>query len=425
MLLVYAHIITPRLQYICHFIFNELMGLAHELTTDEIIFNNYEGVKINYSLQSMGTSYKLEAVNLLFENSITTQQTDFFFYNSNMAIFKTSNGQFTFDIFAASFYLLSRYEEYLPHKNDKYGRYAHENSLAFKKKFLHLPLINIWVNDFIISLQMHYPALKPKLPSFQFQPTYDIDMAFSYKHKGLLRNIGGFLRQPSAKRLKVLLGRQQDPFDCFDWLQQKHVTNNLAPIYFFLVAEKNGTYDKNILPLKPAMQELIKKLALKYAIGIHPSWQSGDNKQLLVQEKKLLEQISGQPIILSRQHYIRFNLPDGYQRLTETCITADYSMGYGSTNGFRASVASSFYWYNLQTEQTTLLRIHPFCFMDTNSLYHQHFTPAQALIEILHYYQECKNINGTFIGIWHNHTLGTDKLTAGWRKIYEQFIGRL
>jgi len=63
--------------------------------------------------------------------------------------------------------------------------------------------------------------------------------------------------------------------------------------------------------------------------------------------------------------------------------------------------------------------------MDTNSLYHQHFTPAQALIDIMHYYRECKNINGTFIGIWHNHTLGTDKLTAGLRKIYEQFIGRL
>ena len=401
------------------------MGLAHELTTDEAIFSNYEGVKINYSLQSMETGYQLEAVNLLFENSITTQQTDFFFYNSNMAFFKTSNGQFAFDIFAASFYLLSRYEEYLPHKKDKYGRYAHENSLAYKEKFLHVPLINIWVNDFIISLQQHYPALKPKLPSFKFQPTYDIDMAFSYKHKGLLRNIGGFLRQPSATRLKVLLGRQQDPFDSFDWLQQLHENNNLAPIYFFLVAEKNGMYDKNILPSKPAMQELIKKLALKYAIGIHPSWQSTNKKELLFKEKRVLEQICGQPIILSRQHYIRFNLPDDYQRLTEACITADYSMGYGSTNGFRASVASSFYWYNLQTEQTTLLRIHPFCFMDTNSLYQQHFTPAQALIEILHYNQECKNINGTFIGIWHNHTLGTDIHSAGWREVYEQFISSL
>ena len=138
-----------------------------------------------------------------------------------------------------------------------------------------------------------------------------------------------------------------------------------------------------------------------------------------------MEKISGQPIILSRQHYIRFNLPDGYQRLTEAGITADYSMGYGSINGFRASVASSFYWYNLQTEQATSLRIHPFCFMDTNSLYQQHFTPAQALIEILHYNQECKNINGTFIGIWHNHTLGTDKLSAGWREVYEQFISSL
>jgi hypothetical protein len=422
MLLIYTHIITPRLQYICHFIFNEQMGLAHELTTDEAAFNHFDDVKINYSLQSMETGYQLEPLNLLFENTIATQQIDCFLHNSNKVFFKTSSGHFAFDIFAASFYLLSRYEEYLPHNKDKFGRYAHENSLAFKEDFIHLPLINIWVNDFIISLQQHYPALKPQLPSFQFQPTYDIDIAFSYQHKGWIRNIGGFIRQPSSERLKVLLGWQQDPFDCFDWLQQLHETKKLSPIYFFLVAEKNGLYDKNILPTKPAMQALIKKHAAKYTIGIHPSWRSGDEKGLLLKEKKMLEQITGQPVVASRQHFIRFNLPDGYQRLMEAGISADYSMGYGSINGFRASVASSFYWYNLQKEETTSLRIHPFCFMEANSFYQQHFTPAQALEEMMHYYQVCKHANGTFISIWHNHTLGTDKLFEGWRVVYEQFI---
>jgi hypothetical protein len=237
--------------------------------------------------------------------------------------------------------------------------------------------------------------------------------------------MGGFVRQPSAERLKVILGLQQDPFDCFDWLEELHAANGLSPIYFFLVAEKNGLYDKNILPSKPAMQALIKKHAANYAIGIHPSWQSGDQKQLLIQEKKLLEQISGQAVLSSRQHYIRFNLPDGYQRLIEAGITADYSMGYGSINGFRASVASSFYWYNLQKEEANLLRIHPFCFMEANSFYQQHFTPAQALEEMMHYYKVCKNVHGTFSCIWHNHTLGTDRLFAGWREVYEKFIGSL
>ena len=66
-------------------------------------------------------------------------------------------------------------------------------------------------------------------------------------------------------------------------------------------------------------------------------------------------------------------------------MTDDYSMGYGSINGFRASVASSFYWYDLEKERQTNLRIHPFCFMDANSFYEQRQDPQQTFEELIHY----------------------------------------
>ena len=64
----------------------------------------------------------------------------------------------------------------------------------------------------------------------------------------------------------------------------------------------------------------------------------------------------------------------------------------------------------------------PFCFMEANSFYEQKYSAQQALEEMRHYYQAVKSVNGTFIMIWHNHFLGTDKLFAGWREVYEQFI---
>jgi hypothetical protein len=33
-----------------------------------------------------------------------------------------------------------------------------------------------------------------------------------------------------------------------------------------------------------------------------------------------------------------------------------------------------------------------------------------------------KAVNGTYMMIWHNSFLGTDKKFAGWRDIYEQFV---
>lgn len=97
-------------------------------------------------------------------------------------------------------------------------------------------------------------------------------------------------------------------------------------------------------------------------------------------------------------------------------------MGYGSINGFRASVASSFYWYDLAAETTTSLKLHPFCYMDANSFYEQNQTPEKAFGEMLHYFNIIKSVNGSMITIWHNTFLGTHRRFAGWQEVYKKFI---
>ena len=430
MLLIYSHIVSQRLRYICVFIFKEQLGLDHKLTIDSEAFKSHEGAKINYSdSKIVEDEFFIQNHPLLFENDIKEQLIACFIANGSQAFFKTETSDFTFDIFAAAFYLLSRYEEYLPHKKDMYGRFAHENSLAYKEGFLNLPLINIWLQDFAEKLKEKSPAgslrstINFQPSTFNFIPTYDIDIAYSYKHKGLLRNTGGFLKSPSAERIKVLSGVVKDPFDCYDWLNKLHNQYHLDPIYFFLVAEKNGEYDKNILPHKDAMWQLVKKHTALYEIGIHPSWQSNTKASLLKNEVEWLAEMSGiKHITVSRQHYIKFSLPGTYRTLIEAGIHNEYSMGYGSINGFRASVASPFFWYDLEKEAQTTLRLHPFCFMDANSYYEQKLDAQQAYGELIHYYTVCKAVNGTLITIWHNNFLGTATEFKGWKEIYQQFI---
>jgi len=426
MILIYSASITSRLQYSCSFIFKELLQVDVQITHDVELFKVCEGMKINYSdLRLTNHEFRIGNTGLLFEAGIHQQTIHCFETSGYKAFFKTENADFPFDIFAAVFYLLSRYEEYLPHQKDMYGRYAHENSLAFKEGFLNIPLINIWVKQLAEKLAQCFPTFRFPLSTFHFLPTYDIDIAYSYKHKSIERTVGGFLKAPSAERLKVLAGTQQDPFDVYDRLDNLHHKYSLQPIYFFLVAEKNGVYDKNILPGTDAMQQLIATHASKYAIGIHPSWQSGDDEKLLGNEMNLMKSITKKNINASRQHYIRFDLPHGYRRLTTAGISDDYSMGYGSINGFRASVASSFYWYDLEREEQTSLRIYPFCCMDANSFYEQKLSAQRAYEELIQYYQVCKAVNGTLITIWHNNFLGTDKQFAGWSECYENFIAQV
>ena len=427
-MIVYTNKITPRLQYVADFIGKEIIGEAFQLTIDSFVFNDYTGPKINYSDTKINNEeLRIQNSSLLFEDSVREQNITCFEVNGHKAFFK-ADGDYPFDIFAATFYLLSRYEEYLPHKKDIYGRYAHENSLAFKEGFLNLPLVNTWLGNFKKKLKEKFPGLEMQSSSFNFLPTYDIDEAFAFKHKGLVKAVGGIARSIMnrewpmvSERINVLREKSQDPYDAFDWMDNLHERNNLRPVYFFHVAIAKGKYDKNISPTHPGMKDLIKQHAEKYPIGIHPSWASGDQESLLNEEIKILEATSGKKIYSSRQHYIRFELPQTFRRLISAGITDDYSMGYGSINGFRASVASSFYWYDLKKEQPTNLLLHPFCFMEANSFFEQKYLPQRAYEEMMHYYNAVRTVDGTLITIWHNSFLGSYKSFTGWRDVYEAF----
>lgn len=415
----------------------ELPGNGFELTNDVDIFREFQGNKINYSPERISPDeFWLQPNALLFEKNITPQNIECFGINNYKAFFKTA-GDFPFDIFAASFYLLSRYEEYLPHQKDMYGRYAHENSLAFKEKFLHLPLINFWLKDFKEKLKQKFPTITIQLPiaigtKFTFLPTYDIDETFAYKHKNWIRRTGAAIkdlfmgrREEFYLRRKVLSNRGPDPYDSYQWMDALHQKFNLHPRYFFLAANKTSKYDKNISPKEDAWQLIVKQHADKYHIGVHPSWQSGDDPSLIQEEKATIENTGRITITSSRQHFIRFTLPETFRQLINAGIKEDFSMGYGSINGFRASVASSFFWYDLEKEEKTDLQLFPFCFMEANSFFEQKYSPAQALEELLQYFNAVKSVNGLLITIWHNTFLGTHKRFAGWRDVYEEFMRRV
>jgi len=424
MLLVYTDTITDRLAYVCHFILKEQLGLTYSLTSKLEDCNDSSNPIINYSAKSFSVKniVNIEPHDLLFEKNINFQQVECTEVNGMPYFFSIPNSDIPFDIFAATFYLLTRYEEYLPYQKDDYGRFTHENSLAFKHGFLKKPLINIWISYFSSHLNDKFPKMIFIKPNFTFIASYDIDMAWSYKAKGLLRNIGGFLLRPSIERIKVLLGIKKDPFDSFEFIKMLHQKTKIEALFFFLVGSTRSKYDKNISTTKKSMRSLIRETLKDFTIGLHPSYISNKNISIVKNEKIILEQITGNAIKNSRQHYVKFTLPETFQNLISVGIKKDFSMGYGSINGFRASVASSFLWYDLTNEKTTTLRLFPFCYMDANSHYEQKQNVEESYSELIYYKEECKKMNALFITIFHNNFLGNDKEFKGWREMYDQFI---
>ncbi len=417
-IVVYAERRTSRLDYIISFFAEQFPENQWEIETDNAAYRNHDGPKVNYSHQSIDENeVHISPIKILFESGITTQD--------------SNTGSFA-DIFGWSFFLISRYEEYLPFTPDEYGRFPHTRSLSFKMGWLQVPIVDLWIEKLRTYLKTNFPASSFPPKKFSYTPTYDVDIAWSYRNKGFVRNVGGLLQQlvqgkfkEARQRLQVVSGKEKDPFYSYDWLDELHREKLISPIYFFITAPKRGKYDKNISPHNPEMKQLIREHNEKYDIGLHPSWYSGDVKEYLSKEKSLLEKIAGRQITKSRQHFIRLILPETYNRLIDAGITDDYSMGYGSINGFRAGTSTSFYWYDLVQEKQTSLRVHPFCFMDANSFFEQHFTPSEAIEELRHYYNIVRDVNGELVTIWHHPFFGTDTLFNGWKEVYKKWFSEI
>jgi hypothetical protein len=428
-MLFYNDYSYPRLNYMLDLIGREIFNEPFTLVSDVDRFKAFSGPKLNYSAGIISDNeFFIRPHGLLSETGIQEQQINVFNFNARPAFFQT-DGDYAFDIFSAAFYLISRYEEYLSFEPDTYGRFPHQASLAFKENFLDAPLINYWLEDFKNALRLKFPELIFRNKDFKFIPSYDIDIAYSYKYKGLKRNLGGFCKSLLQgqwayllDRWDVLFNKKKDPFDSYEWLDSLHLYCRTRAYYFFLLSKNPVGFDRNISPEKLEMRSLIAYHAGGYTVGIHPSWQSGDEEAVLMEEVDELAAITGVSVKYSRQHYIRMYFPLTYRRLIDVGIDKDFSMGYGSANGFRASIASSFYWYDLKAEKKTSLMIFPFCFMDSNAFYEDSLRPQAAFSELMNYYRKIKEVNGLMVTIWHNNFFGTDPLFAGWKEVYEVFL---
>ena len=433
-ILVYCTIANERLRYIVEQVFESKATLTNSV--DE--FNQYDGYTINYSDQHVRpANTETERVvhqpiqiipqGLLNQENIAPQSIDCFEWEGLTAFFKTSDSELMpFDFFAAAFYLISRYEEYLPHTKDQFGRFDHTNSIAYQHHFLQVPLIQLWRNK--LFEKMGYP-LNDLTSSFSFIPTYDIDIAYSYRYHSVARNVVGFFRDlikadsnAVVERLQVLEGVKNDPYDIYEWLSLLHESLQLKPIYFFLVAAKRKGLDKNISPAIQSMQHLIRQHAKQYSTGIHPSIQSNTQPSLLMSEIKKLSSITNTKITHSRNHYIQIQLPESFERLIEAEITNDYSMGYPTINGFRASYAKPFRWFNLNTNLPTQLMIHPFCYMDATAIFQERITPQKAAEDLQYYFDTVKSIGGECIAIFHNNMLTNQNEFKSWRNVFVDFL---
>ena len=442
MLLIYVPKLTNRVGYTMNVVMHDILKIDFAITTNAEVFDSHAEARLCYAPQPVFCAKDdsgdlpylyIKSARLLFETSIEDQDLHCFKHEGLTALFPVFNRHtaLPFDPFAAIFFMLSRYEEYLPHHRDEHGRFMVTESVAYREGFLQTAVVDRWAMMVKEAILQRYPDMVFGTRTFTFVQTVDIDAAYCYLHKGAFRTTLGILRdgiprkniQEVKRRIKVLRGLEQDPYDTFDYIieRSRSLARHSKLLVFALVGDY-GIYDKPASYQNNDFRQLLQHLGDYAKVGIHGSYYSAEEPERLDREIKRLSDIMHRTIVRNRFHFLRFSLPSAYRNLVRYGIAHDYSMGYAELPGFRCGTCSIVPFFDLNSNQECDLKIHPFMAMDTTFHTYMDLTPEQATEQFHALIDEVRSVGGTFSCIFHNQNLCENYGWEGWQKVYEDVL---
>jgi len=426
MLLIYTHKITPRFTYTMKQVFTKLLGIEVGFTTKVEEFIKHSDQKITYTKQPLQNEFFIRSNELLFEQGIEDIQIHIADWDGLPCFFPAGDrSAVPFDIFAASFYLLSRYEEYLPHVKDIHGRFSPKDSLAYQNDFLQLPVVDLWALRVLELLRQRFPALPYKQRSYQYTSLLDVTTSHAYSYRGLFRGVAGLVLDLGTFKFKRVWDRiavgiklRKDPYDNFATLIEWHQGNAVKSIFFFQFADYSK-YDKNVSTNSNSFISLIKYVSDYAKVALAASYSSFRDIDLLKKEKQELQNVIHRPVNFSRMRYNRVDVPQTYRNLVAAEFTDDFTMGYTHEIGFRAGTCTSFPFYDIPLEVQQPIRIHPFALHDYAFLTAKKESEIAQKIALV--YAKVKKVNGSFITVFSNELIGGEE-KFDWQKIYKNLI---
>lgn len=415
MLLIHTQKVTPRITYTFRQVLGNILGLKIKFTSKIEEFIAHEGMKFSYGKHKMGNELFVKAAGLLTEQGFSETEIPVRKWDKVSCFYRVGEeSDIPFDIFSASFYMLSRYEEYLPHVKDKKGRYPANESLAFKKKFLQKPVVDLWAYKFKSILQEHFPKAGFHIRKPSTTNVLAVAEVFKYRKKGLMRNIGGGLHDLTNFRLREVLERAQtllriiqDPYDVYEELLSFSKQHNILWHFMFQLSDYS-VHNKNIGYNKLKYHALIKSMGDHGKIGLLIGYEALHSLKILKNEKKRWENIVNRDLDLALSNDYDLNLPELYNNYDTLEIGQDYSMVFDEEIGFRAGTCTPFLYYDLNFERISPLVLKPTAF---NSAAFESSSYFEVKTNLERVKKDVQNVGGNLIMVFRNSDFeeGNDK----------------
>ncbi|MEZ4808443.1 MAG: polysaccharide deacetylase family protein [Flavobacteriales bacterium] len=427
-ILVHIEQPTARARYALDHLLRGILGLHVEYIDRPLDAGSQDAPLLFYGRAPVPGAFHIAPAGLLERTGLETIDPAVGAVDGMPVLFPTTDGDLPFDPFAGAFYLLTRHEELTGVDLDMHGRPVTATLHGAKHGYLDRPVVDEWAMHLGKALQRFDPRIEIAQRTYRQVATIDLDNGFKYLGREVWRSVGAASRDlfradwsGIRDRIAVLAGQRKDPFDVYAELERL-----IAPyadrVVFFVLTSARGPMDHAIPITHPRYRSRLNDLGRWAEVGIHPSYDSSVNTDLIGKQYTTLRSVVPSTGRLSRQHFLRLRLPDTYRALIAAGITEDHTMGLHDRIGFRAGTCTPYPWFDIPQETVTPLMVHPFAVMDNTLRNKLHWTPGEAVEHTTALIQRIRTVQGTFTGLWHESFLSDSGEFRGWAGAVERII---
>ncbi len=335
------------------------------------------------------------------------------------------------DILAATFFMLSRWEETVVPVRDQHDRFPATASVAYRQGFLDRPIVDEYALILQAWLKTLVPQWTPEPRSFSVRLSHDIDQVQRFPGTWqAVRTLGGDIIKRRSLAAAIDTARSymacrgshdRDPF-----IQAISELAGLSERYgftssFYFMGAGRSDFDSGYDPASPAVRSCIDTLRNRgHEIGFHPGYYTFDKPDRFQQEKAAFDRVMNGERYGGRQHFLRFGTPVTWRCWEEAGMLYDSTMTYADHEGFRCGTCHPFRPFDIERDRELDVLEIPLIIMDGTLRNYRNLSPEQAENVILKLAERCKQVNGTFTLLWHNSALCGD--WSPWAQAYRSVL---
>jgi hypothetical protein len=325
------------------------------------------------------------------------------------------SGPFPMDLVAATFLMLSRWEE-LHHAGplDCHCRTRAKYTLAHRQGFLDRPVIDEWALVLRCWLQHLAAGWHAQPPRPTIIVTHDVDRMQRFPNPWrVLRASGAELvlrsRSPLAtfhrfaEGVKGFLSPAADSYYQAICRQMDFCESLSVRGTFNLMTARKGEYDEGynlaLAPCREMFDEIQKR---GHRVGWHPGYRAAADSSIFTGEKARMDQIMGATRYGGRHHYLRWSVGKSWEQWEDLGLLYDSSLGYPDEIGFRCGTSHPFPCFSLPRQRQLSLVEEPLIIMDCalqNVVERQGKSAYSMALEIL---SRARTAGGSPAVLYHN-----------------------